>query len=67
MKAKVIQKQLRGTNQRTNRWELRHGERGTGKLIAAVQYWPDSPRSVENAERHIFSAARRAGVEVIWD
>lgn len=67
MFAKVIVKSGRKTpNGYEGRYELRMGRSGTGKLIAATNYWPWSGKSVEEAERIVAFEAKRAGVEVIW-
>ena len=66
MFAKVVQKRGAKTpNGYEGRYELRMGRKGTGKLIAAVNYWPWSGKSVEEAERTIAFEAKRAGVELI--
>jgi len=66
MKAKVVTKNGQmSPNGRERRFELRSGTRGTGRKIAAVTFWPWSPKSVEAAEEYIFAAAQRAGVEIV--
>ena len=67
MYAKVVQKRGKKTpNGYEARYELRMGRKGTGELIAAVNYWPWSGASEEEADRIIVSAAKRAGVKLIW-
>jgi hypothetical protein len=64
MKAKM---QIKIVDSRTNRWELRAGEKGTGQVLAAGTYWPDSDKSVEMRDRQISEICRRDGIEIVGD
>ena len=61
MKAKVIYRRI---DARTTRLELRAGAKGTGKFLYSCTYWPDSPRSVAEAERHAAIFARQHDLTV---
>jgi hypothetical protein len=58
MKADIVSKRIDSKNARL---ELRSGERGTGKVLQSVTYWPDSPRSEEEAYRILTDEAERIG------
>ena len=49
---------------RNSRLELRSGEKGTGKVLKSVMYWPDSHRSEEEAYRILGDEAARIGVSL---
>ena len=59
MKADIVSKRIDSKNARL---ELR-----SGKLLHSVTYWPDSPRSEEEAYRLIHNEAERLGVSVSPD
>jgi len=59
MKADIVSKRIDSKNARL---ELRSGERGTGKVLHSVIYWPDSSRSEEEAYRLIHAEAERIGI-----
>ena len=65
MKAALI---IKGTNDsRTDRWELRAGAKGTGRVLAAGTYWPDSGKSCEARDRQIAEICRRDGIEIVGE
>lgn len=45
---------------------LAAGARGKGRALYTCNYWPWSPRSVEDAEHHIYAAAKRLGYEIVY-
>lgn len=52
-------------NGQERRAELRAGERGTGKVIAVVNYWPHSSASIDAADRIFTEAAKRDGYVIV--
>jgi len=67
-KAKVVIKQGRLIpNGREARMCLRVGEKGTGKLLGEVIYWPWSAISYDQASEIIKQIAAKHGVEIVWD
>lgn len=46
---------------------LRAGAKGRGKELFKVSYWPDSPRSVEQAEQYMIDFASRNGYNIVSD
>ena len=66
-KAKVVYKQGKMTpNGREAIMELRKGEKGAGKKLSSVVYWPWSNPSCEAADRAMVSVAEQQGVELNW-
>lgn len=51
-----------GTPNRERRMELRSGVKGRGRLLQAVIYWPDSPRSQSEALDILLRAAQEQGI-----
>lgn len=49
----------------TRRMELRGGQKGQGRFLRAVTYWPWSPPSVDAAYDYIYAAADRWEVDVV--
>lgn len=45
--------------------QLRVGEQGTGRVVARVNYWPNSRESVVAAREMLRNAAAREGLEVV--
>lgn len=60
--ATIVIKRIDAEN---SRMELRAGEKGTGKLIQAVTYWPRHAISSDKAHEILFDAAQRANVEIV--
>ena len=65
LKAKMVSKHQRGTVE--NQMQLRAGEQGAGKVIARVNYWPNSPGSISAARDLLCNAAERDGYTVVYD
>lgn len=60
--AKLIRKQ---TNENEATWEIRMGEKGTGKRIGPiVRLWPQSAKSVEAAEQTVHEIVAQNGLDV---
>lgn len=66
-KARIIEKRNPRCPSREGRLELRSGRKGTGRLLGAVNFWPDSSRSCDAADRIIYEIADREGVAVHED
>ena len=64
MDARIITKRIDSQN---SKMVLRAGKAGRGKDLFAVNYWPDSPRSVEQADEYIFDYANRHGYTIHGD
>jgi len=64
MKAQMT---IKFVDSRTNRWELRAGEKGKGKVLAAGTYWPDSSKSCEARDRQISEICKRDGIEIVGE
>lgn len=64
MKARMT---IKIVNSQANRWELRAGEKGKGRVLAAGTYWPDSSKSVEMRDRQISEICRRDGIEIVGE
>ena len=73
MKAQMV---IKIVNSQTNRWELRAGEKGKGKVLAAGTYWPDSGKSCdwpdsgkscEMRDRQISEICKRDGIEIVGE
>ena len=52
-------------NGQERRAELRAGERGQGKVIQVVNYWPHSGPSMDAADRKFAQAAERDGYTIV--
>jgi len=52
-------------NGQERRAELRAGERGQGKVIQVVNYWPHSGPSMDAADRTFAQAAERDGYTIV--
>ena len=66
-KAAVVTKNGSMTpNGREKIMELRMGEKGKGKVLGSVKYWPWSGPSCDQADRIIQEIGDRHGVEIIW-
>ena len=52
-------------NGQERRAELRAGERGRGKVIQAVNYWPHSGPSLAAADRVFAQAAATRGYKIV--
>ena len=63
MKAVLVEKRI---DNQTNRWEIRAGEKGTGKVLFAGTYWPDSVKSCEARDNTISDWLRRNAVDLNW-
>ena len=63
MKAILVEKRI---DSQTNRWEIRSGEKGTGKVLVAGTYWPDSGKSCEARDNYINEWLRKNNVELVW-
>ena len=63
-KATIVSKSIKG-NEREAKLELRGGEKGTGRVLHTVRYWPWSGKSVDAAYNMIYNVAEREGVEVV--
>lgn len=59
MKATSAMIRTTAIDSRTNRIEIRSGEKGTGKQLWSCQYWPDSWRSVEQMEEYLAQEIER--------
>ena len=67
MIAKVVVKSGKPTpNGREMKMQLRMGAEGTGRIIQEIIYWPWSRQSVDAATEIMRSAAKFAGVNIIW-
>jgi len=66
-KAKVITKNGSMTpNGRERVMSLRMGEKGKGKMLGSVKYWPWSGISCDQADHIIQEIGERCGVKIIW-
>jgi len=52
-------------NGQERRAELRAGERGQGKVVQVVNYWPHSGPSMDAADRIFADAAKRDGYTIV--
>lgn len=50
---------------KNERIELRSGAKGTGKVLWACNYWPDSDRSVEEMDRMLTDFVRSNDIELM--
>ena len=68
-KARIVIRNQRGTHAQggpeSADMVLVAGSKGTGKALYTCNYWPWSPRSAEEAERHMYAAAKRQGYQIV--
>ncbi len=50
-----------------DRLELRHGEKGTGKLVFSVEYATSNHYEFEQAKQSVMDAAHKTGIPFQWD